>query len=269
MRKQPIPLIPKRVIKPDADITGLVNEDGYILNLVYAPKFASIINTKDVIGKHLSELFKPVPNEVLRCLERAFEGEAHWAALTLPTQTPVGVIDRRFVVAFELWESIAGKSVALVRMKLLSDDLTEALEHTGTTRNKLRQRANHLISSEFSLSGVYVDALIDLTMRQSGFDATMMLDEDGVVLDMFSLVKTPSPVPEGGNFVEFMKLFDVSFQERWNFVLDHWQYVNAIEEIPLPDKKKMRVLVRLRVTTLRTPDDRRIVQVFVKALDRT
>ena len=265
----PIPLIPKEVVKPDADITALVNEDGYILNAVHALEFAPIVQAKDVVGKHLSELYKPVPNEILRCLERAFEGEAHWAAITLPTITPVGLIDRRFVVAFEPWESIGDKAAALIRMKLISDDLTEALEHSGTSRNKLRQRANHLISSEFSLNGVYVDALIDLTMRQSGFDATMMLDEDGVVLDVFSLVKAPNPIVPGSNFIEFMETFDTDFRARWNFALDHWQYINAIEEIPMSQGQTAKVLVRLRVTTVRTPAGKRIVQVFVRTLDRS
>ncbi len=266
-KPKPIPLIPKDLIKSDADITALVNEHGYILNCVYATAFAPLIPVNDVVGKHLSELYRPVPGEILSSLERAFEGEAHWTAITLPTPTPVGTIDRRFVVAYETHDNIDGNQVVLVRMKLLSDDITEALEHVGTTQNSLRERANYLISDEFSLNSVYLDALIDVTMRETGFDATILLDEDGVVLDVFSLANTPPAVPEGANFIEFLTSFDPGFQERWDFLLNQWQYINAIEQIPMPGGSDIAMLIRVRVTKLQTPEGKRVVQVFASKLD--
>ncbi len=266
---KPVPLIPKRRIKPDADITALINEDGYILNSVHAEKFLAIVKPADVIGKHLSDLYNPVPNEFIRALERAFEGESHWKTVTLPTITPLGIIDRRFVVAYLPWQPIEGKAVALLRGKLLSDDLNEALQHMKQGQRKhLRERANYLISGEFSLDDVYIDAITDVVMRQSGFDATILLDEDGLVLDIFSNTGEPSVVPEGGNFLEFMAMIDAGFAGRWQFMLDHSQYVNGIEEFPNLEGEPVRILSRARVTRLKSDTGRRIVQVFARKISR-
>ncbi len=267
MSREPASSIPKSLVKPDADITALINEEGYVLNTVHAQSFVAIVPPSDAIGRHLSDLYRPVPEEILQCLEQTFDGSAHWAALTLPTVSAMGIVERRFVVAFEPYEAINNKQVALVRMKLLTDNTTDALEHVGKTQNALRTRANYLISDEFSLNSVYMDALVDVSMRQSGFDAAILLDEDGVVLDVFNVSSNPPTVQKGGNFVDFLSLYDPGFQDRWDFALNHWQYINSIEQFPLPDGSAIAVLIRLRVTDLIGPNGKRIVQVFARQLE--
>lgn len=210
----PIPLIPKGAIKDDADITALINDQGYVLNSIHHQRFKAVIAAREVIGKHVSDIYRPVPNDFLRCLERAFEGERFWKALTLPTITPIAVVDRKFVIDFQPWEPIDSRQVALVRSRSLEDDLSEALGESNRRSKAMRERANYLIQGEFSLDDVLVDALMDVTLKQVGFDATIMLDEDGLVLDVYNLSSDDPPVPVGANFVDFMMMFDPDWRER-------------------------------------------------------
>lgn len=267
--RQPVPLIPKEFIRPDADVTALVGKCGHVLACVHAPNYTAVVSASDVIGMRVAELYKPFPLEAERLLERTFAGESNWAALNLPTHTDLGTLERRYVVAASPWQPINGQPVALMRMRLISDSLRDALEGIGTRADNLTERVDHLFSQETSLDDVYIDALLDLTMKETGFDLAVHLDETGTILDIFDVTKSTirDHHPVGSNYLHFMERFDPQFVERWHWVLEHKHYFNSYETLPTSDGQLSKVISRIRVTDMKTDGGLRVLQAFLKHIE--